>query len=318
MLRTTTALQRLDISADRVWDSPEASKEGMFSVLAALGDNKTVEVAHFTVSHHLLDDPSVIRAFAALLRSNTALKELRLNRSDSEEDGLNDVMVDDPVGRGAAVQEFYEALGANTSLETLKLDPSDWGINGETFGTSMARNRTLRHLQVWCWDVSVEGARKMGRGLAKVRSFRSLTICLDNEGQVLALLDGLWKNKACRSQMQRLHIGAESKLSCKVAQKLADVLALDQCTLQYLHVRDNAFGVAGARALSEALRTNTSLVSLAVEWSGLTKDGVMALLDALQDNTTLRRLVLGSIWEKHELSTSMKEAVERVHAHVLV
>ncbi|CAG9465627.1 unnamed protein product [Pedinophyceae sp. YPF-701] len=466
LLRTTTRLRRLDVGADFINDGswvPEPIARGLSTILAALGDNKTVEVAHFRISWYLVRDPTAMKAFAAALRSNTTLKELQIRAliyevPDSDEgEGVNEMLDEDPDRCQAATQDFFAALGDSTSLETVVL-PRDIlsGLRTNNaassdapeaaVGAGIARSRTLRRLELAAWDLSRKGVWKLARGLAHVKSLRSLAICLGreeakqvaaldglwknkvdddpdrcraatqsflvalgdstsletvvlptmitmnlgdgdaddvavsdaaaavvgagiarsrtlrrlelgashlsrkgvwhlarglahitslrsldirlgNEDQVLALLDGMWTNKACRSQLAHLTVvdGRETSGS-RVAEKLAGVLVLEQCTLQKLEIALD-LQVQKARVLCEALKVNTSLVTLDLtSWPDPdfqtlrvpppTEDAMMALLGALEVNTTLRWVRVERNPGTQEPSPVVRDALARVHAHV--
>lgn len=88
------------------------------------------------------------------------------------------------------------------------------------------------------------------------------------------------------SKLRVLDIGA-NKITYKGCQSLVNVLKAKNCVLESLIMNNNRTGYFGARAISEAIEKNKTLVHLDMTTNDITDDGLYIIAQALKKNDTL-------------------------------
>ena len=98
--------------------------------------------------------------------------------------------------------------------------------------------------------------------------------------------------------------GAAHNIDQEIIQRLRD----NDPSLTRLHLSNNQIGDEGARALADALRTNTSLTELYLQANQIGKEGTLDLAEALRTNTSLTGLSL----EYNQIGDELKQEIARL------
>jgi len=186
-----------------------------------------------------------------------------------------------------------EVLETNTTLEKLSL--CDCNINDAVLNIllkALAKHPSLRHLDLAGNMIGVLGAKMLAEMLVEndileeLWLFRNYAIC--DEG-VEALSKGLSKNNSLKL-LKLENIGMTYVGAVVVAEKL-----LINKSLTSLDLSDNDIGHKddlGEQAFAKVLRTNSSLITLQLIYSGISNFGAWQLVEAWNRNHTLKNLCL--------------------------
>eukprot|EP00434_Breviolum_minutum_P013040 symbB.v1.2.011488.t1/scaffold768.1/size164025/1 len=187
------------------------------------------------------------------------------------------------------LQAIALALERNTTVCHVDLS----GVKGaEVVASALARNVTVNHVDFSNVHMSIKGAETLATMLEKNSSVLTLKLAendLENEG-VQALAKLLTSET---SQLTDLDL-TKTKLGVLGVQALSTALASNS-TLLTLKIAHNHVGDEGAKALAVALETNATMTELDLEMTGLGLVGVQALAASLEKNSTLRKMNLGLI-----------------------
>ena len=89
-------------------------------------------------------------------------------------------------------------------------------------------------------------------------------------------------------------------INARGIEALSEWIGLDSCSIKSLFIRSTSMGDEGAKAIADALETNTSLRDLSLTASLITATGATSLGRALIQNETLARLNLAHNRISHE------------------
>jgi len=158
-----------------------------------------------------------------------------------------------------------EVLQITTTLKALDFDgTSVIALQNSKFIEALAKNRTIKLLDLAYCNCSVEGAKGLAAVLKENSTIEKIVWLKDRIGDegVAALSEALKVNS----------------------------------TLQTLNLCGNDIGDEGAKALAASLKTNKALKELNLDYNNISDDGAVAMGDALKENTTLKTLSL--YWNK--------------------
>uniref|UniRef100_A0AAR2L8X3 NACHT domain-containing protein n=1 Tax=Pygocentrus nattereri TaxID=42514 RepID=A0AAR2L8X3_PYGNA len=264
------------------------------------------------------------RALADVLQSNRKLTSLNVQKNSIGPDGVKRIA--DSLKKNQILQDLNvssnhlgdlgtvalaQALMVNHTLCTLRLQSnsvSDKGMKALT--QALRSNKGLTSLNLRENSIGVEGAKAIARALQENNTLAELDLTanlLHDEG-VTAIAGAVKANRALRSlhlQWNFMKGGAAKALArslhSNTSIQLLEWVPTLQTHLHYisllvllcyesphvLSLRGNSIGMAGAKALSSALKTNRSLRSLNLQENSLGMDGAIFIATALRGNHQL-------------------------------
>lgn len=221
----------------------------------------------------------------------------------------------------AGAAELASALQANTKLLKFNI-LCDGGVGAEgmtALADSVKESKTLEHLSIRWGYVGDKGIEAIGRMLEGNTSLRSLslmgTAISDTGARVLfasldanATLADLYVEQCSltRESVVMLAAGisrtrslttlvlADNDIGNEGAEALANVLALGDSSIRVLDLEGCGVGHDGVVALSNALAQDTSLSELTLSNNLVCDEGAAALADMLTQNSSLETLLLGN------------------------
>lgn len=239
------------------------SDQGGIALGEALMHNSSL-VSLDLSGNHIADIGGI--ALAKALPYNPRLKHLNISRNQLQD---------------STAEAFAETLvGVNRVLHTLEYDENQISDCGRDRITQAFRYR--KNFQIWFGPLLQQ----------QLSRTTSLDLCTRNVGdeEVIALADRL---NTTASPLQALYIGGNLVTARGISHFAKKYLAnSESCRLVRLYVRSSRIGNEGAKAISVALTTNTSLRVLSLTSSGITLVGAEVLGSALQENGTLHSLNL--------------------------
>mmetsp|Transcript_32153 Transcript_32153/g.68459 ORF Transcript_32153/g.68459 Transcript_32153/m.68459 type:complete len:437 (-) Transcript_32153:120-1430(-) len=153
-----------------------------------------------------------------------------------------------------------EVLQKSEILEDLYLQNNQIAFLDPRFADALARNRTLRVLNLCENQIGGEGAKLLARAVK------------------------------ANDALRQLHLNG-NRIGDEGVESLADAL-MDNFTLQVMVMSDNGIANEGARSLAVALRVNRSLQQLHLGGNDVDDEGVIAVAGALAENGTLQLIDL--------------------------
>eukprot|EP00300_Choanocystis_sp_HF-7_P028025 c33375_g1_i1.p1 GENE.c33375_g1_i1~~c33375_g1_i1.p1 ORF type:complete len:284 (-),score=89.70 c33375_g1_i1:5-808(-) len=115
-----------------------------------------------------------------------------------------------------------------------------------------------------------------------------------NQGLTTVEVAGRTMARTFRHNKALKHLNLiDQQISDDVAEALAEGLRSKRNTLKVLNLGGNRIGDVGAKALGNALRTNTSLTYLELTRNNISTEGAKAIAQALHSNKSLNELGLG-------------------------
>jgi Ran GTPase-activating protein (RanGAP) involved in mRNA processing and transport len=222
-----------------------------------------------------------IEHLKAMLRRNTVLRDLNLSG--------------DALG-SAGLAAIASALYRNTSIQCL--DISDNGLDDLASANALRellrRNKTITRL---CMDSNTFGSnvaalRCIGDGFRTNTTLQELelTACeLDHQGLSI-LAESLGQKKG---GLVKLDLSV-NQITCSGLRALVNNATAALSTVTHLNLSVNSVLDEGASFLAEILRLQTlpSLKCLGLDGCGISDDGLVALMSALEENETLDDLDL--------------------------
>jgi Ran GTPase-activating protein (RanGAP) involved in mRNA processing and transport len=260
-----------------VFEQVDTSTVGWHLVVRELGRNTTV--INLIIRDSTLTRENV-QQLKAVLRQNTALQHLSLRGNFL---------------RSAGLAEIAPALYRNTSIKSLDL--SNNGLDdiesANVLRELLRCNKTIASLCLVgnTFGLNAAAARSIFEGLRNNKALQQLDLCvcsLDDQG-ISLLANALAIRNASILELNLLHNGITS---WGVRALVHNVEAVK--TLTKLCLTHNPIGSEGATILADALGRNAmpSLKRLDLRWCGIGDDGFVALMSALEQNTSLQILSL--------------------------
>ncbi|XP_045707532.1 leucine-rich repeat-containing protein 34 [Phyllostomus hastatus] len=215
---------------------------------------------------------------AKALHTNTTLKYLRMTGNKVENEGG---------------MFFAAMLQINSSLEKLDLGDCDLGMQSViAFSTALTQNQTIKGINLnrpLLYGEQEESTVHLGQMLKENHWLVELYMSkhdVRNPG-LKQLCDGLNLNKSLRY----LDISC-NKITRDGITSLADVLK-SNTTLEVIDLSFNRIENVGAEKLSETLAShNTSLKALSVVSNSIEGEGLVALSESMKTNTTLSNIYI--------------------------
>jgi Ran GTPase-activating protein (RanGAP) involved in mRNA processing and transport len=261
-----------------ILDKLDTRTVGLHPVIQELGRNTTV--VSFAMCNSVLSNESV-QQLKSMLRQNTVLQHLilRCNRL-----------------RNAGLAEIAPVLYRNTSIKSLDL--ADNGLDdiesANVLRELMRRNKTITSLCISdnTFGRNAAAARSIAEGVRSNTALQQLNHCscgLDDQGvsllaNALAIRNG---------SMLELDLGRNEITSVGVHALIDDNVEAVK-TLTELNLWCNPIRSEGATILADAFGRNAmpSLKRLDMGWCDIEDDGFVALVSALEQNTSLQILDL--------------------------
>ncbi len=231
--------------------------------------------------------------------------------------------------KAAGMVPIAELLRSNTTLEVLDLvncgllDAGLETVLGALMGPGA--NKTLRHLYLGTNGISEHSAPLLARFLAEDCALESFFLSCNRLGDdgVEAIARGLAANRT----IQRVSLASNCigpRGAAALAAALAEHPSITLLDLGFTKATvavgelGNFIGDAGARALAEMLRSNTTLRSLDLLHNYISQVGVNHLREALKVNQTLVWLQLTQFGKVHNEpgKEELRAALQRNHDHV--
>ncbi|KAG0294741.1 hypothetical protein BGZ97_004993, partial [Linnemannia gamsii] len=192
--------------------------------------------------------------------------------------------------RGNGAQALAEALKTNKTLTTLALDNNQIGDNGaKALAEALRTNKTLITLTLIINKIGDNGAQALAEALKTNKTLATLDLgnnwwLKDNgvqaikalkTGQTLAPL-----NLASKSIREIRELRDSGVLLLEALKNGDTVISASKSIRAYRKLRDD-----GAKALAEALTTNSTVATLDLENNKIGDDGAKALAEALKTNS---------------------------------
>ena len=245
--------------------------------------------------------------------SNTRLQHLDVDASVTEEP-WNDVEMS---------QKFFDNIASNTSLEHLILH----GIETDMFSPTCLKHFTnLQSLKIRTSDIGTRGYIALGEMLSSPESKLEFLVIeasdfTKNSLSVLAVRDGLTNNTTLKKLKLVSYTGHPSLAWTCRNSAIEDLTILDACmadtklfdlgnvlksntTLKTLKLgspvssgacRMGNITISGWGAVSNSLRTNTTLTELDLSFNMINDESMTGLMTMLAGNSTLKTLRLENL-----------------------
>jgi Ran GTPase-activating protein (RanGAP) involved in mRNA processing and transport len=251
---------------------------GLHPVLQELGRNTTV--TNLTIRESVFSREN-FQKVKAMLRQNTALQSLNLTSSYPGSAGL---------------AEIAPALYRNTSIKSLDLSKSglDDIESANVLRELIRRNNTITSLCLVGnrFGRNAAAARSIFEGLRSNTAVQQLDLsaCVLNDQSLSILANALVTRN---TGILELDLGGNEITSVGVRALIDDNVEAVK-TLTKLCLSGNPVRSEGASILANALRRNTmpNLKQLRLIWCGIDDDGFVALVSALEQNTSLQIIEL--------------------------
>jgi Ran GTPase-activating protein (RanGAP) involved in mRNA processing and transport len=264
--------------------SASIGSAGMVAIALALQHNDSLEKLFANANDF---DNVAIEALANALKKNKGLTELELEEINISADGA------------AALADM---LKHNTTLSALSLSSfwdrseGDGGficigdVGAESLAGALKVNSTLTELDLSRNQIGIAGATALADALTTNKGLEEVNLsknAIGDEGLV-ALVDALKYNTTLVFlSLQHNNIGIAGVTA------FADALTTNKGGLKSVDLSKNVFGDEGLAALADALSHNTTLKSLELRGTGITDEGVLAIINVLKvRNCTLEWLCL--------------------------
>ena len=222
-------------------------------------------------------------ALCELLKSSHSLQHLHIYKNNLSSE---------------SVASIITGLSHNSSLTKLDVSNSHFSMaNAERLASILKDHSksTLTELDLEDCHISSEGAVELATALCKNTTLKHLDLSCNPIGVEGAVAKMLLENKTLtKLDLRYCHISSEG------AVELAAALCKNS-TLKHLYLNHNPICVEGASSMSDMLRHNTSLEDLFLCDDSVGEEGVHQLIISLKHNQTLRILVLP---EKYKSETS--------------
>lgn len=210
---------------------------------------------------------------------------------------------------------FASSEDQGRSLEELNLGDTGLDIDGVICVTSVLNwnNSSLRALSLDSPEYKSIGQEcaihfakmlQVNRGLEKLSLRKNQLNC-----------DAIYTIKQLCLENNRLRVLdlAANKIAFKGAEAIHDILTSKFCVLEALNLSSNRLGHYGAKAISQALAKNRTLVHLDLTRNGIDDNGLKMLAESLETNDSLVSLKLyfndfgqQSLREFHKLAKRME------------
>lgn len=264
-LESNTQLQELSL------DGTGIGLGGISALARALETNASLQRLNIGWNHVEAD---ASRALFSTVRNNSTLMYLSLDGNRLGDDGI---------------LPLVETLQNDTSCALQRLDLCVTTLNTEgitALAQALRGNSTLQHLSLDENKAGAEGAHALAQMLETNTTLQTLTLARNNIGaqgaEALSQVLGGSNQTLQTLNLARNNIGAHGALALAGALRTnASIVSLD--------LNDNHCGDVGAAALAVALRINATLHTLNFMVT-ITPEGARALAEAMETNTHLLRL----------------------------
>jgi len=253
-------------------------------------------VSCFKLTGNYYKDDTAVDLLEELLKENTSLKELHVNESGMNDDG---------------VKKIAEVLLENRSLEVLNLARNEIGDEGSNaLAKVIKKNKNSSLKKINLFDNYICNIEKwLGCGLGK-SSLVELNLGHNEIGdEKIDLFRLLFKNTVSLDsqkfdrEIKEIKRKIEKKIELKKVRitysQLGDrgveelVTVLQECTsLTSLELYKNKIKNEGARTLSQVIKNNIALEYLDLSCNQIEDIGVQFLVEALIENSVLKGLYL--------------------------
>ena len=263
-----------------------------------LRENQVKAITH-ALKNKFLGDAEA-RMLANALQANTSLQRLWLGENQIGDEGtkalasaiqsstiLKELFLQNNQIGGEGAKALANALQVNTCLQELSLKGNQIGAEGaKALATALHSNTTLIFLDLKENQIGDDGGRALLNALQGFNS--TLTaIMMDRNGLGPTIQKEIrFLAKANKRGMRIVGPFIWKEECARLRRDDTSLLRLD---FDHLPV-----GVAGAKALADALKNNAYLRELSLEGAGLGIEGAKALTSALQENRHLQKLYLSN------------------------
>ncbi|KAF9556568.1 hypothetical protein EC968_008173 [Mortierella alpina] len=310
-LKTDKTLTTLDLQHNSIGD------HGAKELAEALRTNSTLTTLNL-YSNSIGGDGA--KELAEVVKTNSTLITLNLQYNSIGDDGANalaealrtnstltslNLHSDNIEGEGA--KALAEALKTNSTLSTLDLQDNKIGDDGaKALAEALKTNSTLTALNLQDNKIGDNGANALAEALKTNSSLTKLNLLRNSvwykgfaalteaskQNSTLTTLDILGFDNIAMVMYQAFKTNStlstldlrDNKIGDDEAKALAEALKTNSTR--------TSIGSDGAKALAGALKTNSSLTTLNLECTSISPDGAKALAEALKTNSTVTTLNL--------------------------
>ena len=256
-------------------------------------------LTYLNLSYNQISDEGV-RVLASALRTHPSLKRLDLQGNQISDEG---------------VKALANGLRTNMKLEYLSLESNQIGDDGvKALARSLQANTILQSLILHSNQIGNEGVKALANALESNTSVEIVSLqsnLIGDEGG-RALLNAL---KVFNGSLTSLHI-EENRMSSRIQNEIRALVAANRRGIRIVgpsiwqeecerlrrndeSLRQLAFdrlpvGVAGVKALADALKNNTNLQELSLKDAGIGVEGLKILAVTLHESCHLQILNLSN------------------------
>ena len=205
----------------------------------------------------------------------------------------------------AGAQALAEALKINTSVTTIALYQNNIGDAGaQALAEALKTNTSVKEIDLKGNNIGEAGAQALAEALKINTSVTTIALYQNNIGdageQAVQQIMAYTSRNELEQLLQRIRANDPTLTTINLsykdigaagAQALAEALKTNT-SVTTINLHYNNIGDAGSQALAKALKTNTSVTTIYLFENNIGDAGAQALAEALKTNTSVTKIYL--------------------------